>query len=41
MPTGMNDDVIFLDNNLSQFVSSFPNEVSKNIIDDQANLFVT
>ena len=26
--------------NLSVFISSFPNEVSKNIIDDQANLFV-
>ena len=30
----------FLDYNLSQFISSFPNEVSKNMIDDQANLFV-
>ena len=29
-----------LDKNLSQFVSSFPNEVSRNIIDEQANLFV-
>ena len=29
-----------LDKNLSQFISSFPNEVSRNIIDEQANLFV-
>ena len=29
-----------LDNNLSQFVCSFPNEVFRNIIDDQSNLFV-
>ena len=29
-----------LDKNLSQFISSFPNEVSKTIIDEQANLFV-
>ena len=29
----------FLDNNFSQFISSFPNEV-RNITDDQANLFV-
>ena len=29
-----------LDNNLSQFISSFSNEVSRNIIDDQSNLFV-
>ena len=29
-----------LDKNLSQFISSFPNEVSKSIIDEQANLFV-
>ena len=29
-----------LDNNLSQFISSFPNEVSRNIIDDQSNLFI-
>ena len=29
-----------LDNNLSQFISSFPNEVSRNIIDDQFNLLV-
>ena len=28
------------DNDLSQFISSFPNEVSGIIIDDQANLFV-
>ena len=29
-----------LDKNLSQFISSFPNEVCRSIIDDQANLFV-
>ena len=29
-----------LDNNLSQFISSFSNEVSRKIIDDQSNLFV-
>ena len=30
-----------LDNNLSQFISPFPNEVSKNITDAEANLFFT